>query len=441
MKGPAEDASATAPFADRCLLGALAMPAVMIAAFVAGTVAGHHIPAIARWPDHLIDGLQRGYGKLAPFVIFFSLAPLLARARRARRGASTIRSVVGRLALKRLAACLFSVVFTWIVFDLPVWPAHVVGARAIAERTEDALVAAALGSPYTLVACASVAVSLVAVRIPKLAAVLERAAEGIERLGEILEYATPALMFCVGAYLCGLPRRLADQLHHEPIAHASLDLRVGHVELGSSGGMVLAYLLVSVLVGAACLLFHAGTLVRVKRLIPGFSLRTYFLRYWLKAYPFLWASSNEVLGVSLNLSLVRRLYPAVPRDLRLFVLGVGSWLNITGTQICVFVMAGGAARIVGYSPSLLELTLAVPVAFLLSYAVPPGVPGDLILFAGPMASVLSVPAELVAPFTAIYIGFNFGLPESFRTGQNSTDNCLIALQLTALEGARRRPGA
>src|SRR5689334_23242577 len=103
MKGPAEDI-APAPGADRGLLGALLMPAVMIAAFVAGTVAGHRLPWIARWPGRLVDGLSGVYGKLAPMVIFCSLAPLLARARRARQIHWTIRSVIGRLALKRLAA-------------------------------------------------------------------------------------------------------------------------------------------------------------------------------------------------------------------------------------------------------------------------------------------------------------------------------------------------
>ena len=61
-------------------------------------------------------------------------------------------------------------------------------------------------------------------------------------------------------------------------------------------GIALAYLGVSALVGAACLIFHAGSLYRVRRAIPAFGLRDYVLRYWLAIYPFLWASCSESLG-------------------------------------------------------------------------------------------------------------------------------------------------
>ena len=212
------------------------------------------------------------------------------------------------------------------------------------------------------------------------------------------------------------------------LAGAVLRLRVGRVDVSGPGGIALAYVLVSALVGAACLLFHAGSLYRVHRAIPTFSVQRYVVHYWLAIYPFLWASCSESLGTPLNLHLVRRLYPAVPARLRLFVVGIGGWLNLNGSLICVFLLAGAAARIVGYDLSLLELLLAVPIAFLIGY-VTPGLPGELIPFAAPIAAALHLPEPLVAPFIAVFIGFNFGLPDAFRTGLNSTDNCLSALRL------------
>ena len=54
-----------------------------------------------------------------------------------------------------------------------------------------------------------------------------------------------------------------------------------------------------------------------------------------------------------------------------------------------------------------------------------------------MAAALNIPGPLLAPFMAIYVGFNFGLPDAFRTGQNSTDNCVSALRLIGALDRRR----
>ena len=194
------------------------------------------------------------------------------------------------------------------------------------------------------------------------------------------------------------------------------------------------------MVALACLMFHAASLLHVKTCIPGFSIRDYFWRYWVKAYPLLWATSSESLATPLNLSLVRKIYSdQIPPVLRRFVVGIGSWLNINGTLMCVIVLAGAIASMVGHEVSLVELLLTIPVIFLLGYGVP-GIPGELILFAGPVAMLLGVPPETHAMFITLYIGFNFGLPDSFRTGQNSTDNCLSALVLSSLENSRFRSG-
>jgi hypothetical protein len=53
-----------------------------------------------------------------------------------------------------------------------------------------------------------------------------------------------------------------------------------------------------------------------------------------------------------------------------------------------------------------------------------------------MGAALHAPDPLLAPFIAVYIGFNFGLPDAFRTGLNPTDSCLSARSL--LGGLERR---
>ncbi|MDM8568074.1 hypothetical protein QUF50_00885, partial [Thiotrichales bacterium HSG1] len=59
----------------------------------------------------------------------------------------------------------------------------------------------------------------------------------------------------------------------------------------------------------------------------------------------------------------------------------------------------------------------------------PGIPGELVLFGGPMAICMGVSPELMPIFLGLYIGLQIGLPDSFRTASNSTDECLCAIIL------------
>ena len=410
------------------LLRSLGPPLLVIAAFTLGMLFGRRAPITARWSGQLMDALMGVYSDVAPVVIFFTAVPVLARMRRTRRGQGHLGYVLGWLAWKRLVACLFGVAFACLVFGFPLLPTHGVSGSAAALRALHTLLALASTSPYFLAIYAGVAVSLIAVRIPWLSRALERLTQAIEHFGGALRYGIPVFMFFMGAYLDNLPAELARRMAGGTLASASLQLRVGRIDLHGPGGVAMAYLAVSGLVGIACLLFHAVSLYRVRRVIAGFSIRHYVVHYWLAIYPFLWASCSESLGTPLNLHLVRRLYPAVPSELRLFVVGIGGWLNLNGSLICVFTLAGASARIVGYDLSLLELLLALPIAFLIGY-VTPGLPGELIPFAAPIAAALHLPDPLLAPFIAVFIAFNFGLPDAFRTGLNSTDNCLSALRL------------
>ena len=410
-------------------------PLAVIAAFALGMLFGSRAPAAARWSGEVMDALVGVYGTVAPLVIFFTAVPILARIRRGQRAHGILGYVFAWLAWKRLIACFFGVAVTWIVFRIPMLPSHGVSGSAAAARAVHTLAKLASSSPYFLAVYAGVAVSIVAVRLPRLTTWLQRFTQAVERVGGTFRYGIPLFMFFMGAYLYNLPQELGSRMGGRSFAGAALQLRGLRVDLGGPSGIAVAYLVVSALVGVACMLFHAGSLYRVRHDIPSFSLRHYVVHYWLAIYPFLWASCSESLGTPLNLHLVRRLYPAVPARLRLFVVGIGGWLNLNGSMICVFLLAGAASQIVGYDLSLLELALATPIAFLIGY-VTPGLPGELIPFAAPIAAALHLPDPLVAPFIAVFISFNFGLPDAFRTGLNTTDNCLSALRL--LDALERR---
>lgn len=433
-----------APVADPARSGRLRerlrslLPVATLLALALGLLVSGRDTSVARWSTRAMDGLMRWYTTLAPAVIFVVLVPTFVSLHRQGRPGRLLAYVMGWLALKRLAACLFGVVVTWLAFGLPLLPSHSTGAPFEAARTLYSSSGLVLSSPCFVALYAGIVTSFAALRAPRVARSLERAADALERAGGAVQCLVPLFMFGLGAYLRSLPAQLATQTHGGPLARASMgSLSLG---AGSAGGLMVSYLLVSGIVGAACLGFHAASLLRMKASLPEFSLRDYFVNYWLKVYPLLWASCSEALATPLNLHLVRKCYPAVPQELRLFVVGLGGWLNVNGTLICAFVMAGAAARVVGHQISLLELTLVVPIVFLLGYVVP-GVPGELALFAAPLGEALHIPAHLRPSFIALYIGFNFGLPDSFRSGQNSTDSCVSALQLLGRLTRRRARGA
>ena len=81
--------------------------------------------------------------------------------------------------------------------------------------------------------------------------------------------------------------------------------------------------------------------------------------------------------------------------------------------------------------SVIELLMIIPVVFLISYGVP-GIPGEFVLFAGPMATMLSIPDASMPVFLAVYIGIQLGLPDSFRTGSNSTDAFVGSIMMNAI---------
>src|SRR4051794_11291371 len=55
-------------------------------------------------------------------------------------------------------------------------------------------------------------------------------------------------------------------------------------------GIFLVYLIVALLTGVLCTIWHAALLYQVKQTIVGFSLKDYFNNYFVKVYPLLWAT-------------------------------------------------------------------------------------------------------------------------------------------------------
>lgn len=378
-----------------------------------------------------VNGFIDGYGFIAPLIIFIILAPTLSRIFSSRESGKFGGYVLGWLAVKKLMACIFGAIITAIIFGFALFPQGsltVVDAILISLKSLGNML---LTSPYFYAVYASIIVSVVALKVKKLSNGLRHVVKGVENAGQYFELLVPFFMLAIGAYVYALPQNIAAQTAEvSGVTLNSFSILGGLLTIDptTSSGMVWAYIAGSLLVGLACFIWHFGLLIMTKLKVARFSIKEYFSKYWIKVYPLLWATSSEALATPLNLYLTKKHAPWVHKTVRRLAVGMGSFMNINGTIICVFVLGGLVLAMLGLPVSLLELMLAVPIVFLISYGVP-GIPGELVLFAGPLAVLLGVPAAVLPVFLALYIGLQIGLPDSFRTGSNSTDNFVVAILL------------
>ena len=62
--------------------------------------------------------------------------------------------------------------------------------------------------------------------------------------------------------------------------------------------------------------------------------------------------------------------------------------------------------------------------------------GEEILFVVPMMMIVGIPEPMVGAFVAIFSAIQMGLPDSFRTGANVTDNGIYAIGLNQVYESR-----
>ena len=371
-----------------------------------------------------------GYSYFAPVAIYLILTPTLTKLFLSEsRGKSFAKYTIKWFVVARLIACVYGVIWTAIAFGLPLHSA----VNGLSEAITESLMS--LGwmlthSVYFYAVYASVITVYFACKIPKLANNLAKGVDLIEYMGQFIIPIIPFLMMAIGAYVTVLPEVLENALGSdaESIRASSVSILGFSIDITTSLGMILLYILGALLTGFVSGIWHIGLLILVKRAKPDFSLKEYFSVYWIKVYPMLWATSSEALGTPLNLHMVKKFCPTIPDEVRQFVVGTGSFLNINGTIINVFLMTGLVAAVLNIEISLLQLLLAIPIVFLIGYGVP-GIPGELILFGGPVALSMGVTPELMPVFLGLFIGLQIGLPDSFRTAANSTDECLCAIIL------------
>ena len=402
--------------------------------FLAGLGVASMSDSVVDQVDSIINTFMGMYDILAPIAIFLILTPSLARLLSTRTMGMFGLFVIKWYAIRKLLACLWAIIFILIVFRIPILPQGSLSLTDGITQTVKSLAVMATTSTYFWAMYAALIVSLISTRVPILTRVLEKIMNLIEVAGSNLMPIMPVFMFGIGAYIFGLPANVQEQVGIGTEARdVLLDMNIwGWItNPRTATGMITIYVIGSLLTAIACFIWQFAFLIVTRNQEPRFPILGYFKNYWLKVYPLLWATSSEALATPLNLYLTKKHAPWIRNEIRRFIIGIGSYMNINGTIINVFILGVIVLLILGYNVSVVELLFLVPVVFLISYGVP-GIPGELVLFAGPIATMLNIPEATLPIFLAIYLGIQLGLPDSFRTGNNSTDDYIGAVLMNAM---------
>ena len=384
--------------------------------------------------NSVIDLFMGLYDLVAPMAIFLILTPSLARVFSTRRMGRFGIFVIRWYAVRKVLASLWAILFILIVFRIPILPQGSLSPTDGIIQTLKSLGAMATTSTYFWAMYAAVAVSIVSMKVQFMTRLLERVMDVVELAGSYVMPVMPVFMFAIGAYIYGLPENVKSQVGIEAESGAvllNLDIWGWTTSPRTPTGMITIYVIGALLTSVACFMWQFVFLLVARGHESRFSIVGYFRNYWVRVYPLLWATSSEALATPLNLYLTKKHAPWIRNEIRRFVIGIGSYMNINGTIINVFILGAIVLLILDLNVSVVELLFIVPVVFLISYGVP-GIPGELVLFAGPMATMLNIPEATLPVFLAIYLGIQLGLPDSFRTGSNSTDDFIGSILMNAI---------
>lgn len=406
---------------------------VVILFFVLGIFVAKRSQDFSNAVNYGMSRFVDGYTFFAPLVIFLTLAAAMGRIFNTRELGRFSIYILRRFAIRRVLCCFWAVAFTALVFNLPLFSSHSITPFKAVSNTLGSMAYMITHSSYFAAIFIAFLTGILSGRSNRLSNMLEKIMWGIEYTGVFMLPLVPPFMMVVGAYVQSLPNQIYNQfdlgsgMYNFKIINI-IGLRINP---NLSDGMIMTYIVGSILIGIACLIFHLALVFWTKYKTNRFSLRLYFTEYFPKMYPLLWSTSSETLALPLCLHLTKKLAPFVKKEMRRFVISMGNNLDSNGTIINVFMLLGLVAVVVGYPLSIFELLACIPIVFLIGYAIP-GIPGELILFAFPLMELLNLPKAIAPIFLVLYTGLQIGLPDSFRTAANLMDDYLNAVLLNEI---------
>jgi len=409
------------------------LPVFVILALMLGVMIAKYSAAIGSIASSLMNALIDGITLIAPLAIFIVVAPSMAYILKERKESRFAGFVLGWFSFTRAIAGCWAAIFTVTILGLPLIAARS-GESYGGIFLHNLIVALNLlyRSPTLIAIYASIMVGVVAYYNRKVYRVTEFLARGLETGGNYIEPVIPFIMFLLGAYIYSLPRLLSQSLGSDTTQVLSslrhINILGISINLGGEFGLLYLYIIQVTMLVVGCFIWQIAQLTIVKLRMKGFSIRQFFMNYYVRVYPLAWSTASEAASVALNTAEIKRVYPEVDKNVRRLFCGLGGHLNINGTTMSVFCLTGIVAAVCGVNISLVHLLLALPVVILIGYGVP-GVPGELVFYAIPMMTLLQVPPEIKPVFLALFLALQIGLPDSFRTGANVTDNGIYSVAM------------
>ncbi|HLE48290.1 MAG TPA: cation:dicarboxylase symporter family transporter [Candidatus Thermoplasmatota archaeon] len=375
---------------------------------------GIYAPGTVQWLGDGVNTVVSFIATSAPYIIFFTLTPAIAGTLGSGRAGKFALWVNASYVVATMAAGLLAIIMV-----VPIFGVRLTGTTSSATTggAEKMLELAFTSAPFLAIFLA-VGLGLMIYGF-RLSGLLEATqfvgGKLIDLLGDILKIALPLILFSLGVFI---PTRIGRGLARA--REAGETTGQGWIGGLSPEAAYFAAIGALVLVLAVWVAIEAVGVMRYTK----FPLKRFFKEYFLDVYSYAWATASSSATIPINLERTGAVL-GVRSSISKFVIPLGATVHLDGTIIGGMVTAVVAAQLVGYTPTVLDMLYILIPLTIITVGVP-GIPGGLAAVGGPiMAQLLPLPPGTQAAFTAIFIGFNIGLSDQFRTGVNSIGNGVI----------------
>jgi Na+/H+-dicarboxylate symporter len=399
--------------------------ALLLTGLSLGTWASGLVTPVQDTVDYLITGLNTA----APYIILFTVLPALVDLFDTAGGRAPLIVLLLFLA-SSVTAGLFGLVSAGLVFQLPLTGGGGGGfIDVLVDSLADLSAAPAITAVFWAFASAIVLHFLIALDRKTaddglLAGVIGPLGyfarqtrrifliifeKGVDRLGGLLEYTIPILLFSIGTYV--------------PVSVQDASQRAAEASEGFNA--VAWYLGTAALIAGATLVFLAlvGVLaIKLTGRDPGKAFREYVV----PVYAFAWSSVSSTATIPINLEKADEGLDA-RESTRGFVIPLGATINLDGTLIASMLITPVVAKAIGLGLTFPELA-ATLLPLLVMTVGAPGLPAGMSFLAPPViAAVLGLEGAISEAFIGVWFAFSLGLADQFRTGVNSVNNGFITL--------------
>lgn len=352
---------------------------------------------------------------IGPVIVGLSVAASLSELIRKRMATTVFKYGVYWFFVIRVISALFTIAMVALIFRSPLLPAHF-------DAFSFDQLSVVFGNTIFVVLTGSIGFAVIIGWIgskqDQIHMLLQLVNNGLNNIGEALSFLILPATFTLGIYISGLDKIIVGQA-----ANVSMVVQ----------SPLLLYALSLVAFVLIAYGWQIGYLYLAIRNRNDVTMKSFFIEYYIHVWPLAASTMSEVITFPVSLSRARKAFPKMEKDIRSFVLSLGTSMNVTGNMINGFVIAGFISYALGYPISVLELLLVVPVISIVALG-EVGFPGDSILLLGlVVVAMMAVPDNFMTNFNEVFLALWFtlevGLQDCFRTGINVTDNAIHALLL------------